>query len=358
MNKLIIFILSSILFIGCNNKNQESNANKSTSDNNAVAENSITDKETVSNNNSDDGVFAEMETNKGTIIIKLFYKQVPYTVANFVGLSEGKREWKDSKSDQMKKSNFYDGLKFHRVIPNFMIQGGDPMGNGRGGPGYKFADEFKTNLIHDKPGILSMANSGPNTNGSQFFITHVPTPWLDGKHSVFGEVVEGMDVVNSIAKDDNIISVKISRKGSDAQKFDPTKFDYKDLKIENKLAGWHEDFSLPGKEENTDSGLRTIIHKSGTGPKAQNGQVVSVHYSGMLDNGKKFDSSIDRAKPITFKLGSGQVIKGWDEALLLMNKGEKRTLIIPPDLGYGDRPKGPIPANSTLIFEVELVEIR
>jgi peptidyl-prolyl cis-trans isomerase A (cyclophilin A) len=140
----------------------------------------------------DNGVFAKMETNRGTILLRLYYKRVPYTVANFVGLAEGNREWKDPKTGEKKKNNFYDGLKFHRVINDFMIQGGDPLGSGRGGPGFKFADEFNTDLKHDRPGILSMANSGPNTNGSQFFITHVPTPWLDGKHSVFGEVVDGM----------------------------------------------------------------------------------------------------------------------------------------------------------------------
>ena len=330
--------------------------NLTAADNKQSAKN---DLNTQTNNKSYDGVFAEMKTSKGTILIRLFYKQVPYTVANFIGLSEGNREWKNPTTGENKKNNFYDGLKFHRVIPNFMIQGGDPLGNGRGGPGYKFGDEFKPNLIHDKPGILSMANSGPNTNGSQFFITHVPTPWLDGKHSVFGEVVEGMEVVNSIIQGDQIKSVQILRKGSDAEKFDAIKFDYKDLKIEDKLAGWHEDFSLPGKEEITESGLRMIIHKEGSGPIAKIGQVLSVHYSGMLENGNKFDSSIDKGIPLTFKLGAGQMIKGFDEAFALMSLGAKRTLIIPPELGYGSRAKGTaIPANSTLIFEVELVDIR
>ena len=304
------------------------------------------------------GIFVKMATNRGNVLLRMYYKQVPYTVANFVGLAEGTREWKDPKTGENKKSNFFDGLKFHRVIPNFMIQGGDPMGSGRGGPGYKFADEFKPNLIHDRPGILSMANSGPNTNGSQFFITHVPTPWLDGKHSVFGEVVEGMDVVNAIVQNDQIKSVQIIRKGTDAEAFDANNFNFKDLKIENKLAGWYEDFSLPGREEKTESGLRMILHKEGSGPIAKIGQVVSVHYSGMLENGNKFDNSIDKGIPLTFKLGSGQMIKGFDEAFALMSKGEKRTLIIPPEIGYGARAKGSIPPNSTLIFEVELVDIR
>ena len=303
------------------------------------------------------GIFVKMATNRGNVLLRMYYKQVPYTVANFVGLAEGTREWKDSKTGENKKSNFFDGLKFHRVIPNFMIQGGDPMGSGRGGPGYKFADEFKPNLIHDRPGILSMANSGPNTNGSQFFITHVPTPWLDGKHSVFGEVVEGMDVVNSIVQGDQIKSVQIVRKGSSAEKFDATKFDYKDMKIENKLAGWHEDFSLPGREEITNSGLRMIIHKNGNGQIPRFGQTVEVHYSGMFEDGSKFDSSIGK-HPYAFGLGKGKVIKGWDEAIALMSKGEKRTLIIPPELGYGSQGKGRIHPNSTLIFEVELVDFQ
>ena len=344
MKKITIMVFA-IFFIGCN---KSENAD----------ENQNTNEQIQSEDDSTAGVFAEMQTSKGTILLKLFYKQVPYTVANFVGLAEGTREWKDPKTGEQKKSKFYDGLKFHRVIENFMIQGGDPMGNGRGGPGYKFADEFLPNLKHDKPGILSMANSGPNTNGSQFFITHVPTPWLDQKHSVFGEVVEGMDVVNTIAGDDEIQSVKILREGNDAKKFDATNFDYKDLKVVNKLAGWHDDFSLPGKEEVTESGLRMIIHKKGDGQKPQSGQTVEVHYSGMLENGTKFDSSVDRQRPFTFPIGQGRVIKGWDEGLALMSKGEKRTLIIPPDLGYGDRDMGRIPPNSTLIFEVELINFK
>ncbi|SVB10960.1 uncharacterized protein METZ01_LOCUS163814 [marine metagenome] len=370
--KKFLAIFIAILLIGCTksdhtNKTQNNNTKQSSDSSELIESNLTADSKSSANNNnvqaksdenSGNGVYVEMETSKGTILLRLFYKQVPYTVANFVGLAEGSREWKDPKTRESKKSNFYDGLKFHRVIPNFMIQGGDPMGNGRGGPGYKFADEFKENLKHDQPGMLSMANSGPNTNGSQFFITHVPTPWLDGKHSIFGEVIEGMDVVNSIVQNDQIKSVNILRKGSNAETFDATKFDYKDMKIENKLAGWHEDFSLPGREEKTESGLSMIIHKDGNGQRPRKGQKVQVHYSGMLENGTKFDSSIEKGQPISFPLGQGRVIKGWDEAIALMSKGEKRTLIIPPAIGYGDRGKGPIPANSTLIFEVELVDYK
>jgi len=167
-----------------------------------------------------DGLYADLETNRGRILLKLFYKRVPRTVANFVGLADGTQAWKDPISGDSRKSKFYDGLTFHRVIADFMIQGGDPLGTGSGGPGYRFADEFHPELRHSKPGILSIANAGPDTNGSQFFITHKETPWLDDKHSVFGEVVEGMDVVNAIEKGDRIEQLRIVRQGSDAEAFD------------------------------------------------------------------------------------------------------------------------------------------
>lgn len=148
----------------------------------------------------DKNMIAQFETTMGTFKIKLFADKAPKTVENFVGLANGTKEWTDPKTGQKVKKPFYDGLKFHRVIDNFMVQGGCPLGNGTGGPGYQFADEFDKSLKHDKPGILSMANAGPNTNGSQFFITVAPTPWLDGKHTIFGEVTEGMDIVTKISK--------------------------------------------------------------------------------------------------------------------------------------------------------------
>lgn len=172
--------------------------------------------EVVTPQEKTDGLFAEMQTSKGTILLYLEMDKTPLTVANFVGLAEGKIKNKAREEG----TPYYDGLSFHRVIPDFMIQGGDPDGNGSGGPGYSFKDEIDRSLHHSAPGILSMANAGPGTNGSQFFITHKETPWLDGKHTIFGHVVEGQDVVNAIRQGDVIQQVKIIRKGKQAKKFD------------------------------------------------------------------------------------------------------------------------------------------
>ena len=166
--------------------------------------------------NLGDGLYAEIKTNKGTIVAELYYQKAPVTVANFVTLAEGKNKFV---STEYKGKKYYNGVKFHRVIKDFMIQTGDPTGTGSGTPGYKFKDEINPDLKHSGPGYLSMANAGPGTNGSQFFITHKATPWLDGMHTVFGKVIEGMDVVNSIEQDDEIESVKIIAKGSAAKKF-------------------------------------------------------------------------------------------------------------------------------------------
>ena len=309
----------------------------------------------------DEGLYAKIKTSKGDILLFLDYKKVPMTVANFVGLAEGVID-----NDKMSKGTpYYDGLKFHRVIPDFMIQGGCPLGSGMGDPGYKFPDEFHSELTHSGPGIISMANSGPNTNGSQFFITHKETPWLDGKHSVFGHVVSGQDVVDAITQNDEIISIDIIRVGKEAEGFNTLKSfidgqaEFKEKEAQKLKEIQDELNKLSKGAKKTDSGLMYIIQKEGSGQKANSGDNVSVHYSGYLLDGTKFDSSYDRGQPIQFVLGQGRVIKGWDEGIALLKVGSKAKFIIPPNLGYGSRDvgNGLIPANSILIFEVELVGI-
>ena len=313
------------------------------------------------NNLNKEGMYAKIKTNKGDIMLELEFEKTPLTVANFVGLAEGKI--KNNKKEVGEP--YYNGLKFHRVIADFMIQGGCPDGNGMGGPGYQFPDEIHPDLKHSGPGILSMANAGPGTNGSQFFITHKETPWLDGKHTVFGKVTEGQDVVDAIAQDDKIIKIDIIRKGENAKKFDSKAIFDKELeKLEKQAAEKAKKAkeaidALKKGAKVTSSGLAYKIIKKGTGAKAEAGKTVSVHYTGKLSNGTKFDSSYDRNQPIEFELGRGRVIKGWDEGISLLNVGSKATFIIPPDLAYGARGAGGvIPPNATLIFDVELVEIK
>ena len=311
----------------------------------------------------EDGLYAEMTTSKGAILIELEYEKAPMTVANFVGLAEGKI--KNDAFDLGKP--FYDGLKFHRVVEDFVIQGGDPAGDGSGGPGYNFPDEFHSELKHSHPGILSMANSGPNTNGSQFFVTHKETPWLDNRHSVFGKVIKGQEIVNSIVQGDDILSVKIIRKGKAAKNFEaPEVFtNLKDNWESNKLIREEEakeSFASKVKEKFPDAetdpnGIMYKILEQGTGRIAQNGKTVKVHYTGTFESGEVFDSSVKRGEPIEFVLGAGKVIKGWDEGLKLFKEGGKGKLFIPYHLAYGERGIGPIPPKSNLIFEIELVQV-
>jgi peptidylprolyl isomerase len=313
-----------------------------------------------------EGLYAKFTTDKGEILTRLEFEKTPLTVTNFVGLAEGTKDFKDSAGRT--SGRYYDGLKFHRVIDNFMIQGGCPLGSGTGGPGYKFPDEIDATLKHDAPGILSMANAGPGTNGSQFFITHVPTPWLDGKHTVFGRVIKGQEVVDSIKKGDSIKTVEIIRIGDKATSFksDQSAFDArladltgkaekgKSEKMANEQAAIKEKYP---DAKTTASGMMYIITKEGEGESPKPGTTVSAHYTGTLLNGKKFDSSVDRGKPFQFPVGAGRVIKGWDEAFLAMKKGEKRTIILPPHLAYGERGAGGvIPPNATLVFDVELID--
>lgn len=317
-----------------------------------------------------DGLFAIMDTSKGEIAIELYYKDAPLTVCNFVGLAEGTLDATDGKA-------FYDGLKFHRVIADFMIQGGDPRGNGTGGPGYKFADEVVP-YTFDKPGYLAMANSGPNTNGSQFFITHVPTGWLNGKHTIFGHVVseEDQKVVNAVEQGDLIKSVKIVRNGAEAEAFKCTQADWNKLNAESAarmaemrkkaIAEAANKFESQNKSKvdevvkkfpgytKSDEGIFWKTVKEGSGEKCGAGKYVAVAYKGYLVDGTVFDSSEGRGD-LEFGTDGGQMIPGFDIMVQDMKKGEKRTMVIPPFLAYGDQGyPGVIPPKSYIVFDVTL----
>jgi len=344
---ILFFLLNSILF-SCNNQYNE----------------------------LEDGVYAEINTSLGTMLIQLNYKETPVTVANFIALSKGTHP--DVKQD-FKEKKFYNGLIFHRVMDKFMIQGGCPLGNGSGNPGYTFDDEINPSLKHDKPGILSMANSGPATNGSQFFITEVPTPWLDGKHTVFGQVISGIEIQDKISnvktaianrpENDVIInSINIIKIGESANNFDEVsvwineepKLQKRRIEIEkSKREELNKQLEKLSKGYTTTaSGLKYKILVSTKNKKAVNGNNVKVHYTGKLLDGNIFDSSLRRNLPFEFKIGEGRVIKGWEEALQILRVGEKASFIIPSNLAYGPRGAGGvIPPNATLIFEIELLEI-
>ena len=331
MNYKFLFFISIIFLLSCNSKHSE----------------------------LDSGLYAEIKSNKGDILIKLEYEKTPITVANFVSLAEGNNDYV---SEEYKNKKYYDGIYFHRVISDFMIQTGDPTKTGSGGPGYKFEDEI-TDLTHYKPGILSMANAGINTNGSQFFITHKATPWLDGKHTVFGEVIKGQNVVDSIEQNDIIEKLSIIKKGKEAKMFNAPKvisnyFEEKEKIIEKRRYEEEELIkNIVEEMTKTSSGLWYKIIKNSIKPKPKNGEMVKVHYTGMLLNGEVFDSSYSRNIPIEFVLGSGRVIKGWDEGISLIPIGASAKLVIPSDLAYGERGVGGvIPPNSTLIFEIEVID--
>ena len=308
-----------------------------------------------------DGIYAKFNTPKGSILVKLTHDKTPGTVGNFVGLAEGQLE---NKAKSM-GTPYYNELKFHRVIPDFMIQGGCPLGTGTGDAGYKFDDEFHPELKHDRPGVLSMANAGPGTNGSQFFITHVETGWLDGKHTVFGHVVEGQDVVDAVAQNDVIESIEIVRVGDEAKNWNAIEafrtFEgsrEKRLADQKRLAEEALEKLAAGFQK-TESGLRYQIIQKGNGAQAEKGKKVSVHYQGALENGQVFDSSYKRKQPIDFQLGVGQVIEGWDEGIALLKVGDKARFVIPSYLGYGSRGAGGvIPPDATLVFDVELMDVK
>lgn len=357
---------------------------------------------------STDGLFAEIETAKGKIVIRLEYQKTPITVANFVSLAEGKNTFVTD--EKLKGKPYYDGLKFHRVIKDFMIQGGDPAGNGSGGAGYSFKDEIVPEFVFDKAGILAMANSGPATNSSQFFITHKDTPWLNGKHTIFGYLVSGQNVVDAIAQDDVMNKIKIIRKGKQAQAFDAVKVfsDYfankaeddkkvaaaqaeeraKQAALEAEAKKAYNAKYAPVMAEKVKylAGVRTSATKSatgleykiiqtGTGKKPVDGTTMYIHYAGYLEDGSLFDSSYEEVcktygkfdenrakqngyKPFPFQVGKKDgLIPGFLEGVSNLNFGDKAVLFIPSALGYGERGAGNvIPPNSNIIFEVELFE--
>ncbi len=333
----------------------------------------------------DKGLYADIKTNKGNILVQLTYDKTPNTVANFVSLAEGTNNQVDSIH---KGKPYYNGIVFHRVIANFMIQGGDPTGTGQGGPGYKFEDEFVDDLNHDGPGVLSMANAGPNTNGSQFFITHKETPWLDGKHSVFGRVIKGQNVVDSIQQNDTIIAVEIIRKGSDARKFKAEKvFDSYFEGIEERKAAKIVKFEkakldkaaalneLKAQATKTRSGLSYVITNKTEGTAVVPGVTAFTHYAVYFEDGKLLDTSIAAVakaydmydsrrdnrggySPIEARVDPEvSLIAGFKEGLSLLKEGEKATLYLPSNIAYGEG-NSVIPPNTTLIFEVEIVEVR
>jgi peptidylprolyl isomerase len=314
-----------------------------------------------------DGLYAKISTTKGDILLSLHMDKAPLTVINFVGLAEGTLVY--GGAEKPTGTRFYDGLKFHRVIADFMIQGGCPLGTGTGGPGYSFVDEFDPSLKFTGPGVLAMANSGPNTNGSQFFITHVATPHLNTRHTIFGQVVQGQEVVNAIQQNDTIQKIEILRQGEAAKNFstDQAAFDAAKARLQAaQVMGQEEEqkktLAMIRKKwpsvRFSHEGLYWVVNKEGQGEKPEQGSSISVHYTGrLLANDRKFDSSHDRGEPIQFEVGTGRVIPGWDQALSHMKKGEQRTLIIPPHLAYGEQGAGGvIPPNAWLVFDVELVD--
>ena len=343
----------------------------------------------------EDGLYAEFETNKGSFVAELYYDQTPITVASFVSLAEGENTMVDS---TYKNKNFYDGIRFHRIIDGFVIQGGDPTGTGSGGPGYRFPDEVNNELSHDSKGVLSMANAGPGTNGSQFFITLAPTPNLDGRHTVFGKIAEGQDVVDSIGKVETgpqdrpveeviIEKVNIIRKGNDAKSFDAPKVFEEELgelkaeeeaakkRMKEAMAENSEKFStLKEEAKELDSGLQIYFEEEGDGEKPADGQMVDLNYAGYFEDGEIFDTNNEELarelglfsqqrkdqggyEPMSIPYGpDAPMIPGFKEGVQQMRVGDKAILYIPSHLAYGENGAGGvIPPNTDLIFRVELV---
>ncbi len=354
----------------------------------------------------EDGLYAEFVTNKGTMVAKLFYEEAPVTVANFVALAEGNHPMV---KEEFKGKRYYDGLTFHRVMNNFMIQGGDPTATGTGDPGYKFPDEFYPDFKHNKPGIISMANPGPNSNGSQFFITEKATPWLDNRHAIFGELVLGLDIQDSISNvkvvdkktnkpvEDVIIEkLNIIRKGSAAKAFNAPKVFTDEMpkieerqkaikekakkEAEEKVNLAKEEFlkkneNLEGRVLKSPTGLAMIYTHEANGVKPKSTDKVLISYAGYFENGELFDTNL---KDVAEKYGkydqrrdeqngykpfsmiynkTAGLAAGFREAMLNMNIGDKARIFVPYYLGYGEQGRGPIPPKANLIFDLEIVGI-
>jgi cyclophilin family peptidyl-prolyl cis-trans isomerase len=339
------------------------------------------------------GVYAEFVTNKGTFVAKLYDEQTPLTVTNFVSLAEGSNDMVDS---IYKGKPFFDGLIFHRIIKDFMIQGGDPNGDGTGNPGYRFPDEIVDSLRFTKKGLLAMANSGPGTNGSQFFITLKETPWLDGRHTIFGEIVLGQEIIDSLGvipttkpgdkPIDSVFIKKVSILNTSNSKLPSFNEEMAKLEVAKKeeaerkakiglevAVGFNE---LRANAETLVSGVQVVFTNKGDGEKPAEGSQILMNYAGYLANGTLFDSNIREVEekfgmlnadkvtsngyvPAPAEYGANaRLIPGFREALLMMKVGDKATVYIPSQFAWGVSGAGDlIPPNSDVIFEIELVEI-
>jgi peptidylprolyl isomerase len=339
------------------------------------------------------GVYAEFVTNKGTFVAKLYNEQTPLTVTNFVTLAEGSNDMVDS---IYKGKPFFDGLIFHRIIKDFMIQGGDPKGDGTGNPGYRFPDEIVDSLKFTKKGLLAMANSGPGTNGSQFFVTLKETPWLDGRHTIFGEIVLGQEIIDSLGTvpttkpgDKPIDSVfiqkvsilntsnsKLASFDEEMAKLEVTKKAEAERKAKIGIAVVADFDKLRANAETLASGVQMVFTNKGDGPKPAEGSQILMNYAGYLANGTLFDSNIKEVEekfgmlnadkvarqgyaPAPSEYGpNARLIPGFREALLKMKVGDKATVYIPAQLAWGESGAGDlIPPNSDVIFEIELVDV-
>jgi peptidylprolyl isomerase len=309
-----------------------------------------------------DGLYALFETSRGNILASLDLQRCPMTVTAFIGLAEGTIKAAE------RPGRFYDGLVFHRVVSkaagaeyDFMIQGGDPAGDGSGGPGFSFADELDPALNFDAAGRLAMANGGPDSNGSQFFITLAPAPWLDQRHTIFGQVMKGQDNAAGILPGDKITKLTILRKGMAAEAFqaDPAAFDLSQKAAADVYAKKIADAvakALPGAQKAPDGAL-FVIDRPGSGAAPLAGQTVTMNYSGSFLSGRTVDASPE-GQPVSVKVGTGRLIAGWDQALMDMKTGEKRRVLLPPELAFGANGiSGMIPPGSWLLLDIELVSV-